>query len=172
MSGRSWKRVLEQLEAAGDRREVEPVCLVLPLEPAGPDSADGPTAGEDVEGGGDLGQVRDVAVGDACDHGAQRHPPGEAGEEPERGPAVEQGVPVPADLGDLDEVVHHPEAGEAHLLCGSGHRSQTAGDLGRAAGPVERGDLQAEGHAHGSLLLPAGGVGRRHELGMDDTHGP
>ncbi|MDQ6726082.1 MAG: hypothetical protein M3066_07970 [Actinomycetota bacterium] len=139
------------------------------LEPGRADAAHRPAAAEHIEGGGDLGQVGDVAVGDAGHERAERGRGRVAGEESHGGPAVEHLVPVAAGLGNLDEVVHDPDAGEAGVLAGAGSRRESSGNLSRTARPGEAGDLQAEVEGHGGLLLTSHRVGSRHEFGVDGT---
>ena len=61
------QRLLEALEALGQRRERHAEAEVLALVPGGTDAELGPAAREHVEGGDDLGQQPGVAVGDAGD---------------------------------------------------------------------------------------------------------
>ena len=65
------QRLLQLLEAVGERAELDAERLVLELEPAGADAELGPPAGDDVERGDGLGQHGRVAVRVAGDEGAE-----------------------------------------------------------------------------------------------------
>src|ERR671914_1291045 len=163
------ERVLEPVEALGERREVPAIQLVLALEPGRAEPTQRPAAGEHVEGGQDLPEVGDVAVADPGHERAQPDALRHAGQVGERGVALEHVLPLPPDLGDLQEVVHHPQAPEAGLLRRAGNLRERLGRRGRVAREAEAGHLQAELERHRILLLPLGGVqgcqeGGRHQL--------
>ena len=65
---------IEELVAHLQRRELEAERLVLELEPRGADAEHRPPAGDHVEGGDGLGEVRRVAVGHAGDERAEADP--------------------------------------------------------------------------------------------------
>ena len=138
------ERVLQAGEALGERREVPAVQPVLALEPGGAESAHGAPAGDDVERREDLGEVAEVAVRDAGDERAELHPLGHAGEVAERRVALEHVLPLAADLRDLQEVVHHPQAREAGAPRRRGRRppawmpSSRDGRASRSARPAAR----------------------------------
>ena len=77
-------------------------------------------AGDDVERGDGLGQVRRVAVRDAGDERAEPHPLGAGGERAEQRVGLEHLLLGPAQQRQLVEVVHHEHGVEAGLL--GGHR--------------------------------------------------
>ena len=93
-----------------------------------------------------LTQSAGLAVVDAADH------------EPERGrlvcAAMKPRVVQPSSIGssagptpaDLEEVVHDPERVEADVVGGLGDPGEGRADGGVAAGPRERGDLEADLH--------------------------
>ena len=150
--------VLEQLVAAGDRREVPAVQLVLAPEPRRAEAAERPPARQHVEGGDDLGQVGDVAVRDAVDERAEAGRRRGGGEEAERRRALGDVLPLPADRRDLHDVVHHRDRREADLLGGAGDGAEAGRELGGAAGPATAAELQAEAHRHRD---PPAGAGLR-----------
>src|SRR4051812_34426185 len=118
-------------------RELPAIRNMLGLVPAHPESAQRPTAGQHVERGDDLAEMSDVSIGDACDHRAQPNVPRRCGQVTERRPTLEHVVPRRSHLGNLAEVVHHPETLEADPFSAEGDRAQTWTDLGRAARPRE-----------------------------------
>ena len=91
-----------------------------------------------------FAEVGDVAVRHTRDERAQADGRRAPRKEPESRVALEHVLPVPADRRDLQEVVHHPEAGETGLVRGRGDVRQPGGALGRPAGPAEAGDLKSE----------------------------
>jgi hypothetical protein len=133
----SSERVLEQRVALGEGREIPAVQPVLALEPGGADATDRAAAREYVECRDDLCEVRDVAVRDPSDERPQPETLRDAGEVPERRVALEHVLPLPADLRDLEEVVHQPEALEARLLSGARHVGERGGRAGRMPWPIE-----------------------------------
>jgi hypothetical protein len=143
---------------------------VLALEPGGPDAAQSASAGEDVERRDDLGEVGDVPVGDARDKRAKPDALRHAGEVGERGVALEHVLPLPPDLRDLHEVIHHPQARKPGVLGRAGHLGERRSRRGRMAGPVETRHLQTEVELHRILLL-ADCCGRRgHEFRRYEGH--
>ena len=140
------QRVLEALEALLQRREVEPVRLVLLLEPGRADAEHGTAAGDDVDRRRELGQQRRVAVGDAADQQAEvdrRRPRGERGEDRV---ALHHPVLRRADRRDLVEVVHHRDRAEAGAPRRS-WRSRRACSKNASGGdvrPVEVRDVQVQ----------------------------
>ena len=110
---RDAERVLEQLEAHLQRREVEAVGAVLALEPGGAERVDRAAAGEDVQRRRDLRVEGRVAVGDAADHQAEVQPLGAPGERGEGGVPLEHPLGLLADAGDLVQVIHDEQRVEA-----------------------------------------------------------
>ena len=72
--------LLQLVHAGADRREVDPVGLVLDLGPTGADAHRRPPAGDQVDGGDRLGQHGRVAVADRVDERAALDPLGLAGQ--------------------------------------------------------------------------------------------
>jgi hypothetical protein len=170
------QRLLEPLEALADGRVGDAQAGVLLLVPRGPDPKNGPPSGEHVQGGHRLGENAGVAVGHAGHHGPQLDPLGEAGGIGERGVALRHVQLGRADHGDLEEVVHHPQAGQADLVTAPGDPGKGRGDRAGRARPAEEGDLGAEAHAG---ILPPGIHDRRGRAAralptwhLDDTHQP
>ena len=75
----------------------------------------------------------------------------EPGEQPERHPGLRDRLPGPADLRDLDQVVHQREPGEPGLVGGERHAGSQAG---RVLAPREPGHLEHD------LAGPASCAGR------------
>jgi hypothetical protein len=140
------QRLLEALEALGDRwvRHAEPA--VLALVPGGADAELGAATGEDVEGGDDLGQQAGMAVRDTGDEQPEVHAPGLAGEEPEAGVALEHRLGGRGHLLHLEPVVHHGERGGAALLGDAGRLGERRRDRRRAAGEAEVHEMDTELH--------------------------
>jgi hypothetical protein len=82
------QRVLEPLEALGDRRELVAERPVLVLEPGGADTEHRTPAGEHVERGRHLRHQRGVAIGHAAHHQAELDVRGAGRERRERGVAL------------------------------------------------------------------------------------
>jgi hypothetical protein len=77
-------RLLQPLEALGDRREAEPEPLGLLHVPGRADAEARPALREHVKGRDLLGQQGGLAVDDAGDERVQPHPFGVRGKEGER----------------------------------------------------------------------------------------
>ena len=131
---------------------------MLTLEPGDAEPGHRPSAGQHVEGGDDLAQGGDVAIGDAGAQRTEARRAGEPGEVAERRVRLEHLLPLAADLGDLHVVVHHPDRVEAGLLGRCGDVGEPLAELGRTARPRETGQLQSEGQRHRVLLLTVGGM--------------
>ncbi len=126
---------------------------MLALPPASPDSAEGPPAAQYVEGRDRLGQHACRAEGDRADQRAEPEPRGDPGQHAERDPRLGNGLPGPADLGNLDQVVHQCDAVEP----GIGGRGGDRGEPGRRiVAPREAGDLQHQAHRGRLGALPGG----------------
>ena len=157
-------RLLEAPEALAGRRELEAVAVVLVLVPRRPDAQDGSARRHDVQRGDDLGEQRGVPVRHPGDHGSQGDPGGPSGDPPEQRVGLQHRLGPPAHVGDLVEVVHHPDRIEPRLLgshCDLGDALEQIliGD----AGVGEAGDLEAESehlsHAITSLSNAESGGG-------------
>jgi len=127
--------LLQALEALGGAGEGDSQAAMLALEPGGADSKPGPPSREHVQGGGLLDQQTRKAIGHPGHHRAQAHPPGVGRHEGQGGIALQHVHLGRADVGDLEEVVHDPEAGEAHLFGAPGDPGQGGGEFGGSAGP-------------------------------------
>ena len=90
-----------------------------------------------------------MAVGHTGHEEPQPQPLGAAGDETERGVALQHGSlgrrPV-----HLEEVVHEREGAHADGLGALGEGSHARSDTGGTAGPVEPRDVEIELHAHRS----------------------
>ncbi len=75
--------------------------------------------------------------------GSQADGRGRGGEIGESRVGLQHRIPGPPHLGDLAEVVHHPQAGEAGRLGSLGDCGEVLG-LGCVGLPVETGDLEPE----------------------------
>ncbi len=109
---------VEPLAEAGP--EVDPVGLVLALEPGAPDAQHGPSVADVVEGGGELGGQAWVPEGVRPDHQAEPYPAGQGGPGRQAQPALEDRL-TPGTL-DGEQVVPRPEAVPAGGLGGEGGR--------------------------------------------------
>ena len=83
---------------------------------------------------------------DAADHQAEAGAFRERGHEPERRPALEHRVLDRPDAPDLEEMVHDPDRIEADVIGLADDLGEGRADGGRAAGPGEGADLEAELH--------------------------
>src|SRR4029079_5747301 len=136
--------VLEQLEAVGQRRKAEAEGAGLLGVPGGADAEPGAATAEHVEGRRGLHPQAGRAVMHAAHEEAEARPGGHGREVAERGPALEHRVTRRADAPDLEEVVHDADRVAADLVRVPGDPSQRRPDLGIAAGPRERADLEAD----------------------------
>ncbi len=123
---------------------------------AAPMPSCGSPAGEHVEGGDDLGQQARVAVGDAGDQQPEVDPLGLAGEEAERGVALEHRVLGGGHPLHLEPVVHQGEQGDAGLVS---HPGGLGEGRPQGLGPARQGEVGVvDPELHGVLL---GGVAGR-----------
>ena len=106
------ERLLQPLEPLLQRRERDTETEVLTLEPGRPDAAPGPTAGQDVERRDGLSEDAGVTVGDPGDERPEPDPLRDGGGEAKGGVALQHRVLSRAAVGQLEEVVHHPEGVE------------------------------------------------------------
>ena len=97
----------ERIEPLLGGRKRQSVGGVLPLEPAGPETAEHPAAGHRVQAGQDLRQQRRGPEGDRCDQRAEVDPLGDAGQIAQGDVRLRDRVPGAAHLRDLQQVVHH-----------------------------------------------------------------
>ena len=122
------QRLLESLEALGGRGERDAEAPGLSLVPAGAYAEVGAPPGEDVQRGHGLQQDARVAVlhpGHQC---PELRPLGDARDEAQGGVALEHRLLRSPDDLDLEEVVHHPDAGEAGLIGGPRDPRQARSD--------------------------------------------
>ena len=110
---------------------------MLLLVPGRADPEVGAPAGEDVEGGDRLDQQAGVAIGDAGDERPELDPLGARRREGQRAVPFEHLHLGRPDHADLEEVVHHPEAGEPGPIGLLGDPPEGRADLGGATGPGE-----------------------------------
>ena len=147
--------LLQAVHPLLDGREVEAVAGVLVVVPGGADPEDGPSGGDDVEGGDDLGQEGRIPVGDAGHHRPEGGAGGPGGDSGEEAVGLQHRVLPGPDDADLVEVVHDPEAVEPVVLGGGG-------DAGDRLEQVSVGDA-GEGEVRD--LEPEAGD-RRHRRGV------
>ncbi len=86
----------------GARREFPPILAVLRLKIAGADTERQPSPAHEIDAGGDLGQMRGIAV---ADRGGERGEPnavGDRGQPRQDGPAFHEWLVGRADAVDLD----------------------------------------------------------------------
>ena len=133
------ERILQQPVAVVQRWELVPVGAVLPLEPRRAEAALRPPARQHVERGHGLAEVRHVPERDAGDERADRDPLGVGCHMGERHHGLEDVVPRPPDLGNLDRVIHDPDRRES---CGLGRRPRSgpAGRRSRSGSPSKAND--------------------------------
>ena len=98
------------------RVELPAVLPVLVLEEAGADPEREPSPADQIDGRGDLGEMRRVAVADGGAERGEADAAGDGGQPSQDGPALEDRLLWRADAQDLDHVVHHREPGEAVVL--------------------------------------------------------
>ena len=114
------ERLLEPGEALGRGREGESETEGFPAVPAGAETERRPTtAGQDIERRRLLHERSGMAEMDTGDQWAELDPVRRLGQEPERRVRLEHRLlraPPAGVLGQLEPVVHHPEAGEPRRL--------------------------------------------------------
>ncbi len=133
---------LQCIQPRPGRRERQAVAGVFALEPAGAEPAERPAAGDRVQAGQDLGQQRRRAERHRRDQGAQLDPFGHPGQIAEGDVGLRDRVPGPADLRDLQQVIHHRDRRRNRP---APQRSATdAEPAARVLTPRERRDLQGE----------------------------
>jgi len=86
---------------------------VLGLEIAGPDAERQPAAADQIDPGGDLGQMRRIAIADRRGERGEANAAGDRGQRRQNGPAFHERLVGRPDAADLDQVVHHREPDEA-----------------------------------------------------------
>ena len=143
---RDLQGLLEPLEPLAGRRERHAKAAVLPLVPGRADAQPGAPARQHVERRHRLDEDPRMAVGHAGDQGSQGDPFRDAGRERERGVALQHLVLGRADHADLEEVVHHPETGEADLVSVARDPGKRRPDAPWSVGPGEVADLNTEFH--------------------------
>ena len=152
------QRLLELLEPLGARRPRQPQPDRFALVPAGSDGEVGrPVAGEHVQRRGRLHQQAGRAKHGVPDH----RPEGDAlrrlRQEPERRVRLEHRLlraAEPGVLGQLEEVIHDPQAREAVGLGGLGDLREGRADRRRSTRERERRELEAD--THGRVAYAAG----------------
>ncbi len=145
------QRLLELLEAIGERSELDAERCVFPFVPPGADPELGAAVGDDVERRHGLGQHRRMAVGVARDQRTQPDRRRLAGQGGEEAVALEHVRVRVAQVRQLVEVVHHQHRVEAGGVGLTGLRRDGVEQLGGAdAGVGEVRDLVAEAGHHRS----------------------
>jgi len=135
------QRLLQTLEPLRRAGIGDAQAAVLLLVPGRADAEPGPPTREDVEGGHRLDEQSRVTVGHAGDERAEADVPCDTCGVGERRVALEHLVLRRADHGDLEEVVHDPEAGHAGVVGVAGDPGKGGADARRGARPGEVGDL-------------------------------
>ena len=98
------------------QRKLPAVLTVFGFEPARPDAKGEAAAADLVDAGGNLRQVGRIAIVDGRDERREADALGHGGQAGQNGPALHEGFIRSAHIGDLDEVIHHREPGEAVVL--------------------------------------------------------
>jgi hypothetical protein len=119
---------------------------VLTLVPGSPDAEHRPAATEHVEGGDDLGEQTGMPVGDPGDQQPELDVAGLAGEEAQRGVALEHRLRWSAELLHLEVVVHHRQRRDAALVGGPGDLGERAAECRRTAWPGQVSAMQGQLH--------------------------
>jgi hypothetical protein len=138
------QRLLQPLEALGQRRERDAQPAALLLVPGGADAEPGATARQHVQGGHALDQHARVPRRHPGDHGAKLDALRLAGREGQRGVGLEHLVLRRPEDGDLEEMVHNPQARQAGLLGVPGDPPEDPADARRPLGPGKVGDCQSD----------------------------
>ncbi len=153
------------------RRKGQAERRVLALPPAGADADEGPAAGERVEGGRGLGGDARRAERHRRDQGAELETGVQAGQQPEGHPRLGDRLPRPADLRDLDQVVHQREPGEPRLV---GREGDVRAATPPGPRPTGTGRPGARPPAPGSCADPGltGSCASRRALARPQAHDP
>jgi hypothetical protein len=138
---RQLQHLLQMLEALLERRVGHPEPHVFLLVPGRTDPEIRTAAGQHVQSGGRLDQHSRMAVGDTGDRRPELDLRGDGRGKGQHRPSLEHVLLRCAVHGDLEEVVHHPQAGQAGLLGLHGDASERAAGALRSTRKVERVDL-------------------------------
>ena len=98
------------------RREFPTILAVLRLEITGADAKRQPPPADQIDTGGDLGEMRGVAVADRRGEGGETNAVGHRRQRRQDSPAFHERFIGRADAADLDQMVHHREPDEAVVL--------------------------------------------------------
>ena len=142
--GEHAKGVFQLFVTGRNRRERDPIALVLRPIPSDAETKVHPAPGEDIQGGHGLPQDHRMAVPDPGDERPQSDPAGDPGQECKRGVGLWNVLPLPADLGDLTKVVHHPQVVESGHLGPRRDGGKTRRHLGAIITPIESVDHEPE----------------------------
>jgi hypothetical protein len=94
-------------------RELPAILAVFGLEIARTDAEGQPSSADQVDTGGDLGQMRGIAVADRCGKCRETNAACHRGQRRQDGPALHERLIGLADAANLDQVVHHREPNKA-----------------------------------------------------------
>jgi hypothetical protein len=138
---------LQPLEPLGNRRQRQAHGLRLLAVVAGPQPQPGPSARQHVQGGDRLDQQGRWPEGHPGDHGAEPHPPGLGGQEPQGGVGLQHlGVAGRRGRVGLEQVVSHPYGVHPGLVGLAGDPGQPRSKPAGAVRP--RVVRDADAHAH------------------------
>ena len=124
------KRVFQLFVTGRDWWERDPVALMLLPIPSDAQTKVHPAPGKDIQRGHRLPQDHRMSVPDPGNECPQPDPAGDPRQECKRGVGLGNVLPLAADLGDLTEVVHHPQVVESGRFCPRGDGGKTGRHLG------------------------------------------
>src|SRR5207248_2502898 len=101
----------------------------LAFVPRRTDTEIGPPTGQHVQGSDGLDQNAGMTVDDAGHQGAQARPLRHAGKVAESTVALQHRFVSLTNNGDLEEVIHHPDAGKSGLVRSSANLGQAWPDF-------------------------------------------
>ena len=104
------------MRTAGAGRELPAILPVFGLEIARTDAECQASATDQVDTGGDLGQMRRIAIANRGGERCQTNAAGHRGQRRQDGPAFDERLVGRADTADLDKVVHHREPHETMVF--------------------------------------------------------
>ena len=127
-----------------DRRELDARGRVFLGEPSDAEAAHRSTARQHVDGCDLLGQRNRLMAKRRRDQHTEPYPFGGSRQPGQGDVGIGHVGPGRADLGDLTEVVHHPDVVDADSLCLRGDRTQTLGQSFPSARPIEARQVKAD----------------------------
>ena len=152
----------EPIEPTADRRELEPERGMLPLEPAGAETEDSPSASGVVQRGRHLHEQARVSIRGTRDEAAHPRTARDAGPPEQRRPALEDRplqaaqLPGPARPHLRQQMVVAPQLVEAERIDLAAHRHQLV--PGHELAPDLEADAQSLGHVEPSPIATAAPV--------------